>query len=180
MENLILLTAYILFLFVQAIFINGIRISAVGETEILPDGSKRHGEMIFYPLYRFMTQKTYKKVFYSGEEYSLLLTKILDFSKDSFNDKESLIKSLKFIDSEIKLESFDDMQFYKEIEFYKFSKYIRKPIIQCIICMASFWGIFTYWPLIAYLYGINIFTLILWVINTICLSYVNYLVYKKH
>jgi hypothetical protein len=183
--NLIFLLSYVAFLFIQAVFINGVFIAAHGETTTLPSGKKVDSEMILYPLYKFLTQHKIVKDFYPKDKSDELMQKARmvmgNLKEDNMTDFYVKIrKGLKVIDPELMLQAtIDKVGVYKEHKEYRFSKYLRKPIIQCIICMASFWGFFTYWPLISYLYGVNYFTIALWVVNTFCLSYVNFLIYKK-
>lgn len=177
------IAAYLLFLFLQGLFVNGIKASSNGDTEISPSGRVIDGEMILYPLYKFIMQHTIRRDYY-GDDLWEKIYKNTDFINCqcplTYDDLIRLSKLVPaMFDNDIKSEiKGGDILFFKEYKEYKFSKYIRKPIIQCIICMPSFWGLFTYWPVISYLYGVNIFTVTLWVVNTVCLSYVCYLLYK--
>lgn len=182
-DALLFMIAFILFQVIQAIFINGVKIAASGTTEKLPDGTEKDSEMILYPFYKWLCQSYTRKVYYSGSELQniwsfLTITMgnsfMIDFPAETV--KIQLGKMDPFIQMEREGEAYI---FYKEITEYKYSKYLRKPIIQCIICMASFWGFFTYWFPVYFLLGINFFTVSVWIINTICLSYTNYLVFKK-
>lgn len=196
-EALALIAAYLIFLLLQAIFINGIKISASGDTVKSPSGKDIDSEMILYPLYKFLTQHQFIEQYYSGSELNSLLSKINEilscgWTKSTghvvrINDRSGSLSSLMkqvniLINSEIKCVDHKDgtISLYKLEKKYKYSKYIRKPIIQCVVCMASFWGIFTYWPLIYFVYGVNYFTFMLWIANTISLSYINFFIYKNH
>lgn len=178
-----LIGSFILFLFVQALFINGIKAASHDDTEVSPSGRIMYGEMILYPLRRFILQHTIIKDYYYENLWDKIYANI-EWARPEFPfNHDEMVKLGKVVpamfDNDIKYEiQGGNLRFYKEYKKYKFSKYIRKPIIQCIICMPSFWGLFTYWPLISYLYGVNIYTILLWIVNTVCLSYVCYLIYK--
>lgn len=195
-EALALIAAYLIFLLLQAIFINGIKISASGDTVKSPSGKDIDSEMILYPLYKWLTKHQYVPEYYVGDQLTVLIEKINKAMGYDWKDSvikvkintgiENLKASMKqvniLVDSEIKYEINDDssISLYKLEKRYKYSKYIRKPIIQCVVCMASFWGVFTYWPLIYFVYGVNYFTFMLWIANTISLSYINFFIYKNH
>lgn len=178
-DLLIFLLAFAAFLFCQALFINGIFISSVGETKQLPDGSFKDSEMILYPLRKYLNQKSLVRVYYTGTRLQDLLYRIsiiapIPVSDMSIDMRDEILRRL---DTEIKIDESND--FYIEIDEYRFSKYIRKPIISCIVCMASFWGLFTYWIPAFIFFHVDLYVVLLWIVNTICLSFVNYLVFKK-
>lgn len=195
---LIWLVAYTFFMFLQAIFINGIKISASGETIKSPSGRDIDSEMILYPVKKYLCQFKMFPEYYSGPQLEDLLKKIEAKSFVSLNavrgiyavpanldhivDWDKITRQLVSVDPEIKVDASDPeaVMFFKEMKAYRFSKYIRKPIIQCVICMASFWGFFTYWIPVYYAFGFSVETFILWIANTICLSFVNYLIFKDH
>lgn len=201
-EISIWLAGYILFVLLQSAFINGVWLSASGETEIMPDGSEKDSEMILYPLKKYLCKKFKKKVYFTDLSSKNKLEKKLNSTgfgtivvksyKDStvfgvIGTFESLKSSLKMIDISLGFDVVEsnttevaNIMIYKAVEEYVFSKYIRKPLIQCIICMASFWGFFTYWIPVYLIFGLNSHTILLWIGNTVILSYTNYLIFKKH
>ena len=70
--------------------------------------------------------------------------------------------------------------FYKEFPQYRFSKYLRMPIIQCIKCMSSFWStVLTFLPVMLYFFGFQWWILPLWIVNVFALTYVNKLLYRS-
>lgn len=178
------LLVFLAFQIVQALFINGVKIAATGETEILPDGTEKDSEMILYPIYKFLCKKYKTTVYYENSQLNSLLLKLETYLGANFNfadfPMETIEIQLQKVDPEIMItRNGEGYLFYKYVEHYFYSKYIRKPIIQCIICMASFWGFFTYWVPAYFVFGITEFSILLWLINTICLSYSNYLIFKK-
>lgn len=189
------LLAYCVFLLLQAVMINGIKISASGHTEKSPSGEDIDSEMILYPLYKWLTQSQLVKVYYQGPELGRLVEQINKYLSSDYgcNDQVMFVPkedhfSARFpqlqvmLGHQVQLEVFlsGSVGFYKELKVYRYSKYLRKPIIQCVICMASFWGFFTYWPVIYFVYGVKYFTFILWIVNTFCLSYINFLIFKAN
>ncbi|MCL7762833.1 hypothetical protein MPF19_05345 [Polaribacter sp. Z014] len=71
------------------------------------------------------------------------------------------------------------VQFHKEYTHYKVNKYLRKPIIQCPICMSSIWSIFTFWIPILYWFGFSWPIVYLGIANTCILACVNRLVFSS-
>jgi hypothetical protein len=77
------------------------------------------------------------------------------------------------------------ISFYKTYKQYRYSKYIRKPLVECLKCMASFWGTVFFWPnamvLSHYFIGSAFHWVMIpiWVMYCFMLAYVNtYLFYK--
>lgn len=190
--------AYIGFLFIQSFIINGIKASADGETKILPDGSEQDSNMILYPFQKYLLQFTWRKIFYSGAEFNKLWDMLkhkyiniipasvkIDNFKISFTGEEDIeiMKKLCYVierDHEVKCQ-YDgkNFTFYKEYRDYKFSKYIRMPIIQCIKCMSSFWSVFlTFFPVMIYFFGFQWWLLPMGLLNIFALTYINKLIYK--
>ena len=56
---------------------------------------------------------------------------------------------------------------------------VRKPLIECIKCMASFWGALTFWPVAIALIGFHWFLIPLFIADVFILVYLNYFYYKK-
>jgi hypothetical protein len=189
-----LLGCYLIFLLIQSLFINGVQISAAGETVKSPMGRDIDSEMLLYPLKKYLLQHFMIREYFTGAPAVTLAEKFfkatgLRYPVDEASgwirvlaNHESTAKLfVNGIDAEMKydIDTAFGIRFYKEYPQYKFSKWIRKPIIQCIICMASFWGFFTYWIPVCYLYGVNPITIFMWLVNTVCLAYVNYLIHKS-
>lgn len=191
------LVAFILFLTLQSWFINGISTSAAGTTEKYPDGTDNDSEMILYPLKKWLTQSFTKKIYYSGDEFkklwgdirkkyynSLPSTESNGFNVWVFNadDKDQMMQVLKKVEEEKGVKSEWNgrhVQFYKEIRFAKYSKYVRKPIIECIKCMSSFWGTLTYWPTVLMALDFGWWMFGVWIADIVILSYVNWYWHKK-
>lgn len=191
--------AYIGFLFIQSLIILGIKISAHGETKILPDGSEQNSSMILYPLQKFLLQHKMRKVFYSGAEFEKLWTPLKhkymnllpgsinvtngNISFDNEEDNEVMKKLCFVFERDYELQSeFDgkSFRFYKEFVQFRFSKYVRMPIIQCIKCMSSFWSIFfTFTPVMVYLFGWQWWLLPLALFNIFALAYLNNWLYRS-
>lgn len=173
------LTAWLLYLVVQSLFIHGIKLALYGKTEILPDESTADHGMILYPFYKFMTQSIKRKVFFQGQQ----LVKISNEIRSAFPsiamysfEHGSFLSQASNIEKQFNLKVSTDnsiTQFYREINFYKFPEWIRKPTVECVVCMASFWGMFTcFFPALA-LYGFNLPVIVFFVCNTVLLATVN-------
>lgn len=187
---LILILLFITYLVPQAMIMNGIFLAASGNTELRPDGTYHNSEMILYPLAKYFNQKTMIKVYYPGGLLSDLLTDIsnrfptIPASSYWRTEDERLLwlKQKHLIENsfEIKIEVTQENKilFYKEYSNYKFSKYIRKPLFGCIICMPSFWGIFTFLIPALFAFHFDLIVLALYIPNTFCLSFLNYKIMK--
>lgn len=189
-----LLGCYLIFLFIQALFINGVQISAAGETVKSPMGRDIDSEMLLYPLRKYLLKHFMIKEYYVGSAAEQLKLKFLkatglDYNVDEAsgwirvpaNHEATAKLFVNGIDVEMKydIDTQLGIRFYKEYPQYRFPVWVRKPTIQCIICMASFWGFFTYWIPVCYLYGVNPITIFMWFVNTVCLAYLNYLIHKS-
>jgi hypothetical protein len=204
-DLLIAILLFLVYLFPQALLINGIYISAYGRTDILPDGKHADSEMILYPLYKFLNQNTAEKIYFTGEQllkYNPMATyykKGVIIKNDAlgaytfvFHEEFALVDALKlwataYLNAETEYDQHSNtVSFYRYETVYKFSKYLRKPIITCVVCMASFWSIFTFLIPATLIFGIdsnflliiNIKIMAIWIANVFCLSYLNYLLYK--
>lgn len=194
---LIQIATFIAYLYPQALLINGIYISAAGKTDILPDGTEADSEIILYPLYKYLNQSTTNKMFFT---YASLKAKgiawpIFNWGRIVWEDGAAQKVSITnqqmwslesiatwataYLNAKIIYNSNDQtVYFYQDVTTYKFSKYIRKPIITCVICMASFWSIFTFLiPTLLY-YGPHLILFPIWIANVFCLAYLNYLIFK--
>lgn len=191
--------AYIGYLFLQSFVINGIKLSADGETVILPDGSEQDSSMILYPLQKYMMQFKMRKIFFKGEQFDKLWEMLkhkyiniipaslkidngkLFFSKD---EDVEIMKKLCYVierdhDTNWQYDG-DSFSFYKEFRQYRFNKYLRMPVIQCIKCMSSFWStVLTFLPVMIYFFGLQWWLLPLWLINIFALTYLNKLIYRS-
>jgi hypothetical protein len=62
---------------------------------------------------------------------------------------------------------------------YKFSVYMRKPILQCIKCMASVWGTIIYWPSVLLVFEFDLVQVPIWIAFCFALTWVNTYLYNK-
>ena len=83
-------------------------------------------------------------------------------------------------ENNIKAQFFNErIMFYREYKRYRFSKFIRKPLVECLKCMASFWGTLIWWGAVLHFIGYDPIQVPLWILYCFALSYVNtYLFYK--
>lgn len=190
---------WLLFLLVQAIFINGIYISAYGKTTKRVDGTDEDTEMIFYPIYKYL-HKTYKRRRYFVREMLDVSTfpKIdglviiwNDYLKDGQIDRgfrivgnADLVPVEKWISEvyggKMKYDSVNKrVTFFKEEHEYVFSRYIRKPTLGCIICMSSVWGGLTYAVVVSVCFQWNLYSLLLLIADIISVAYVNFIIFKR-
>ncbi len=176
----------------------GVWITAKGETETMPNGKDFDSEMILYSFKKRVMKHRKEVVFFEGVYFNELIEKIrvqipeFDFTS---SNKEILItrhdsnyvaflnllnERIKRIDSKIQITLTDSgVQFHKEYIYYKVNKYLRKPIIQCPICMSSIWSIFTYWIPIIYWFGFSLPIVYLGIANTCILACVNWLIFTS-
>lgn len=195
------LTGWILFVLAQSIFINGIYQSATGETKKRVDGSYEDSEMILYQLKKFF-EKTKRCVFQYKKSGSLLhlINQISPKFKEAGFDNYNIIEDGIKYNTKDSLDKFKNIShlvesdfgvmvvyescvnkitFYKFDEKYVYSKWLRKPIIQCIKCMSSFWGILTFWPVVLFLFGFNWLEIPVFFADMFSLTYINWILYKK-
>lgn len=59
------------------------------------------------------------------------------------------------------------------------AKWILKPTIGCVRCMASVWGTLTFWPIVIFLFGFHVEQLFIFVVDVFVLVYLNFIYYKK-
>lgn len=192
--------SWMLYLAFQALFINGIKLAAMGTTEILPDGTERDGEMILYPLAKELLKTKKVQVFYQDEQlaqfYAIFIANFpglaggtldnfrLNFVNDTQRDNyqqsmPQFKKNANMASQGIQVQiGATCALFYKEYNDYVYSKWIRKPVIQCIICMASFWGLFTFLLPALALTNFNLWMIPAYVVNTVALGTVNKIFYK--
>lgn len=203
MDNPVNILCYILiwllYLVSQSLFINGIFISSYGKTEKYPDGTDKDSEMIFYPIYKYIN-RTYKKRYY----FSRSMLDVSAFPKidglvviwDDFVTDGAIIRGFRVVGNgstyaaekwikeyyggKMKHDQVNHrIAFYTEEDEYVFSKYFRKPTFGCIVCMSSFWSIFTFALPVAYFYPWTWGTTFLWFADIISLAYVNFLIFKR-
>jgi hypothetical protein len=194
MHNLLTILTWIVFLLAQGFVICGIFLSAQGTSETLPDGKQKHSEMILYPLYRYLTRYQIRKIFYKGDELQKLAKKLPDWfprahtvSKSRFSyETETMplvaqaVERLEKFMPDVKAELFETVVcFYKEYKQYRFSKWVRKPLIECVKCMASFWGTLLFWPSSLWAYGFHSWELGVWALNCFSLVFVNAYLHNK-
>lgn len=186
------------YIILQSLFMVGVWISAKGETEKMPNGKDYDSEMILFPLKKMLMKSRKEKVFFEGEFFKELIEK-LRIQLPEFNfktsEKEILItredanfvafvnllnERIKRIDPKIQVTlTQTGIQFHKEYIHYNINKYLRKPVIQCPICMSSVWSIFTYWIPVLYLFDFSLPIVYLGIANTCILACVNWLIFTS-
>lgn len=186
------------YVLLQSLFILGVRIAAKGGTEKLPDGTDKDSEMILYPLFKYLTRVKRRKIYYSGDEFDKLVQKLQSLmpgadliARDNSikvtkgeAERATVLKALNgalvTIDKSIQIDhSAETIRFYKIDEEYVVNKYFRKPVIQCPICMASYWSTFSYWIPVIYFYGFDFWVLYLGVLNICAVSSTNWLLWMR-
>lgn len=187
------------YVLLQSLFIVGVRIAADDSTEILPNGKQRDRMgMILYPVLKYLSRTKQVKIYYGGTQFTSLIGKIrialpdLDMIEGDGRLKiiskgqslgiytNKIEDALYHIDSSVKMETEDGLLlFYRMDEQYRLNKYLRKPILQCPICMASVWSIPSYWIPIVYKFGFNMEILYLGAINICVVASVNALIWVK-
>lgn len=200
---LIWMLVFLAFIFLQSLMINGIKAAMDGETEVMPNGKHKDSEMILYPFYKWLTQMAdipKKRIYYEGDQFRNLLEKLYVVYKDimpGMFPKENVSSYInlqtdeevtqmegvaRIIKKEMDISTDIDgrhIRFYKEYDNYKFSKWVRKPFGQCIKCMASVYTLIPFWFLGIVIFGLQWWLFPLYVVNVCCVSYVDYLIYKK-
>lgn len=183
-----------LYLLLQSFLMNGIKISSEGRNELKPDGSMLYSEMIFARVAAYLNQHDIDIVYYKNNLFHELLNSIavqypslqIKDARDNyiFVDEPQLAlwkKLQRQIENtfDIKLNlNINSITIYREYKQYRFSKYIRKPIFGCIVCMPSFWGIFTCLIPAIVVMGFQWWTLPFYIINGFCCAFLNYKIYK--
>ena len=185
------------YVLLQSLFILGVRIAADGGTEKLPNGKDKDSEMLLYPLFKFLTRTKQVPVYYVGLQLEILLKQLkrvspdFDFSVDGeiirLNNQGDvatlgmLENTLYQLEPKIVIDQNEDGSFrlYKTDEVFIVNKYLRKPIIQCPICMSSFWSIFSYWIPMIYLFGTPLWLFYLGFANICMLASLNWLLWMK-
>lgn len=182
----------------QSLFIVGVGVSAKGKTDKMPNGEDYDSEMILFPLKKFLTRSEMRKVYFTGAYFDDLIEKIrtqipeYDFSV-SGNEISLTRNNTEFvhfvnllnermgrIDKTIQVGlTATGVYFYKVYEYYRFSKYLRKPIIQCPACMSSIWSIFSYWIPVLYVFGFSWPVLYLGIVNMFILVCLNWLIFSS-
>lgn len=79
----------------------------------------------------------------------------------------------------IKVKNIAAFRFVKPEDKYIYPVWLRKPIIQCIKCMSSFWGALTFWPVVLFLLGFNWLEIPVFFADMFSLTYINWILYKK-
>ncbi|QJB32260.1 transposase [Chitinophaga oryzae] len=186
------------YIFLQSLFILGVRIAAKGAVEKLPNGKDKDSEMILFPIFKYLTRTERIKIYYSGEQFDQLARRLgvlmpeyrLNMEDNSIllpPDDASRVPVLKElnnmlpkIDGKIQVEVTDNsIRFFKIDEVFKVNKYLRKPVIQCPICMASYWSVFSYWIPVIYFYGFNFWVVYAGVVNICAVACMNWLLWMR-
>jgi len=201
MEDLFYLSgAWVLFVFAQSMFLNGIKIAASGTTETMPNGLKRDSNMILYPIAKWLDTHYIQKAYYQGEELTKLYNQIVkDFGKiipvsyrantygisvSSGDDLELLIGIAKEISKRVGGVKYDvngrSVSFYKEYKKYRFSKWVRLPTLGCIRCMSSYWSLVTYWLPMMFIFNFDWWMIPLWLANIPSVTFVNTYIAQRY
>ncbi|MBC9909042.1 transposase [Chitinophaga varians] len=186
------------YIVLQSLFILGVRIAAKGAVEKLPNGKDKDSEMILFPLFKYLTRTTQMKIYYSNEQFDLLIQKLRVLMPEAMLHTEEnsillptgdasripvlkeLNNILPKIDGKIQVDVNDSgVRFLKTDEVFKVNKYLRKPVIQCPICMASYWSVFSYWIPIIYFYGFDLLVVYAGVINICAVASMNWLLWMR-
>lgn len=191
--------AALCYVLLQSLFIVGVRIAADDSTEILPNGKQRDRMgMILYPVLKYLSRTKQEKIYYEGSQFTSLISKIriaipdLDMIEGDGRLKiisrgqslgiysNKIEDTLYHIDNRVKVEIEEGLlRFYRMDEQYRLNKYLRKPILQCPICMSSVWSIPSYWIPIIYKFGFNMEVLYLGAVNICIVACVNALIWVK-
>lgn len=182
----------------QSLFILGVRIAAKGAVEKLPNGKDKDSEMVLFPLFKYLTRTTQTKIYYSDEQFDLLIGKLrIQMPETPLHTEENslvlpigsaaripvlkeLNNILPKIDAKILVEVNDSgVRFFKIDEVFKVNKYLRKPVIQCPICMASYWSVFSYWIPVIYFYGFDFLVVYAGVVNICAVASMNWLLWMR-
>lgn len=200
-EILMWMCCFSLLVILQALLINGIHASMAGETEIMPNGKHKDSEMILYPFMKWLTSKLEpKKVFFEGARFRELADQLyVVYSKIMPGEFDPAMVSsyieLK-TDEQVtqmagvsliirrELNIFTEVsgrhiRFYKEYDNYRFSKWVRKPLGQCIKCMASVYTVIPFWAIALSVFGFQWWLIPLYVANVFIVSHLAYLMYRK-
>lgn len=145
--------------------------STRGVTTTTPDGKERDDPekaMIFYSVNKFLTKTERIKIYYEGDHLHNLAGKIKGIFPDLYKASAATIRFpekwidtessylLQWVDAIPKIEesffckgSIDQhgvLKFWNEYDEPVYSKFIRKPLVGCYKCYASFWGTVFFWP----------------------------------
>lgn len=187
------------YVLLQSLFIVGVRIAADDSTEILPDGKQRDRMgMILYPVLKYLSRTKQVKIYYEGSQFTSLIgrirmtlpyidmigcydrLKIISKQRSLGIYTNQIEDVLYHIDNRIEVEMADGLlRFYRMDEQYLLNKYLRKPVLQCPICMSSVWSIPSYWIPIIYKFGFNLEILYLGAVNICVVACVNALIWVK-
>lgn len=182
------------YVILQSLFILGVRIAADGSTEKLPNGKDKDSEMILYPILKFLCRTKKVPIYYIGAQLDALLKQIkrenpeFNFTIDGemislqdTNDIKAFENTLYNLNPNVIIDFNQDNTFklYIVDEVFVVNKYLRKPIIQCPICMSSFWSIFSYWIPMIYLFGTPLWLFYLGFANICILASLNWLIWIK-
>lgn len=189
-EIFLWVACYAVYCWLQAAFLNGIKIAAGGETEKMPNGKDKDSPMLLYPIAKWLDSHTMEKVYYSGEQFTKLLDSYfrrfgllfptdykrtdgtLQYQSDgSISILVGLMEKIRqegvFVEAEDRT-----VRFYKEYKKFRFSKYVRMPTLGCIRCMPSYWSLVTFWPTMLLVFGYQDWQWLLWLSNIPIVSFI--------
>jgi hypothetical protein len=152
-------------LLIASLFINGLYKISRHHIVIMPDGSKRVEGDLFKGLSAFIEQtKGVKPWQYQGdqleEKFRILKAadrKNLKHKLDIAPEKMSLVlkdgqllnsEERRFIEDICQVRVFINAEavfLFLDMPKYLLPKWIRNPLISCVVCMASFWGSLFWW-----------------------------------
>lgn len=186
------------YIVLQSLFILGVRVAAKGAVEKLPNGKDKDSEMILFPIFKYLTRTERTKIYYIDGQFELLIQKLRVLMPElplQTEDNHILLplgdasripvlkelnNILPKIDGKIQVEADDHgVRFFKIDEVFKVNKYLRKPVIQCPICMASYWSVFSYWIPVIYFYGFSFWVVYAGVINICAVASMNWLLWMR-
>jgi hypothetical protein len=192
----------------QGLFLAAICGAAAGETVKRPDGTDKDSEMILYPFKKWLNKEEENKIFYQGKElaaaykawkkkyssifpaHKLLENGILFVGSNDLKETHSQLENVKrfldILEDEQGVNSVVEVaggeliaSFYLLMKQYVRSKWVRKPVLGCPKCMASYWSLITYWIPVLLIFGFDWWEVIVWGPNVVVVSYFAYWLYKK-
>lgn len=176
--------------------INGFFQITRGEEKELADGKIVSIGKILYPIKKYFDRYDTSEVLFTGSNLRLILHHIVSSTPSlnnsiliSLNDKTTIttaskkewIKQKESVEKRfgVRME-FDglDIKLFKVDKNYIVSDWIRKPVINCIHCMASVHSIYIFWPASIWLFGFNWWLFIVWPLYMLALVVFNIQTFK--
>ena len=163
MEHILNTTALLV---LTSLVIVGINLITSGKEITLPDGTKRYSGKLLYFIRRYFEQYELVRIYKidcldiasklnqskSYRIYSDDGVLILEKSAKKFATVEKLrtfeLELEEISKMKVDTNEFNDkyeFQFYINDKNYRFSDYVKDPIMFCLECMSSVWGSIAYW-----------------------------------